>query len=273
MAHDLGGLIAPRCQLHVRVGGESEWRRAVVPRNSHGELRRALVDPALLARTGEVHHVLKLVGDCRIERLLAGTQRVQVHVDHVVLVRARIDGPRVGVRAREVGGHAGHVSEQEHDVAVAVDARLGLRTEVALDQRVRAGLEHRGRTLEIRREHAVGQVRFDEPIRMLGDQAQRRGRLKQLGRALVEDPEGIREAGHEPHCRDRRDQRRRRGQAPQAHRQIQRLATGQRCGEQAVDHGLGRRALISMAGGRLADQQGDREERDDGRRTDSHGVY
>ena len=123
MAHDIGGLVAPRRQLHVRVGGEGQWRRAVVPGNPHGEFRRALVDPALLARTaGEMHHVLKLVGDRRIERLLAGAQRVQVHVDHLVLVRARIDCTRVRVGAGKVRRDAGHVAQKEDDVAIVIDA-------------------------------------------------------------------------------------------------------------------------------------------------------
>jgi hypothetical protein len=157
-----------------------------------------------------MHHVLELVGDRRVEGRLAGSQRVQVHVDHLVLVRAWVDRAWVGVGAGEIGRGARHVAEQEHDVTIAVDAWLGLRAEIAVNHRVRPRLEDRCRAREVASDNPVGHVGLDEPVRVIGDQPQRRRGLKQLRGALIEDPEGFGVANRERCSGCERHERRRR---------------------------------------------------------------
>ena len=68
VAENVGPLTRPRCQLYVGVGGKALRQCAFVTRHAHRQLGRALVHPALLVGAmGEMGHVLKLVGNGRIE--------------------------------------------------------------------------------------------------------------------------------------------------------------------------------------------------------------
>src|SRR5713226_6304041 len=96
------------------MGGKGGRQSALVARHAHRELGRTFVHPALLVwAVGELGHVLEFVGNGRIEGRLTGSERAHVDIDHVVLVGARVDRTRIGVRAREVGGDAGHVARKK----------------------------------------------------------------------------------------------------------------------------------------------------------------
>ena len=89
-----------------------------------------------------------------------------------MLVRARVDGAGIGISAREIRRYAGHVAQKKDDMAVVVDARYRLRAEVAMDERIGLVFEDRGGAFEVGLGRLVGEIGLDEPVGVVGDQAQ-----------------------------------------------------------------------------------------------------
>ena len=124
-----------------------------------------------------------------------------------MLVRARVDGAGIGISAREIRLDAGHVAQKKDDVAVVVDARYRLRAEVAMDERIGLVFEDRGGAFEVGLGRLVGEIGLDEPVGVVGDQAQRGLALEKLGAALIEDPKALLKTGDQRRRNGRRDQR------------------------------------------------------------------
>src|SRR5258707_14250876 len=93
-----------------------------------------------------------------------------------------------------------------------------------MNQRVSSGFEDRGGALQIGLGCLVGEIRLDEPVGMLRHRAQGGLGLKELGAALIEDPEVVLEARSQGRWNGWGNQRRRWRDAAQAHRQIEWIA-------------------------------------------------
>ena len=89
-----------------------------------GDLRKALVDPGVLAIVGVgVDQVLKFVRDELVVRHAGRRQNAAVDVEHLTLVAGWCYCSREGVGAAGVAAGAAQVGMEDGDARVTVDAR------------------------------------------------------------------------------------------------------------------------------------------------------